>query len=141
MREKVCGDVDRHAISRMGKGPPVQGNDLAQEAAPAIAPCPQGMPKGQGVQAPPGPPRFRPQPTLQFGHRLFQRRLDRRDSSLGHPIRIARLENPYSLATRYDEIARLYESQGRAEDAAAWRARATDLFARLQGDGSSGGKG
>src|SRR5207253_477315 len=31
---------------------------------------------------------------------------------------IARLENPYSLATRYEEIARLYETQGRRGDAA-----------------------
>jgi len=48
---------------------------------------------------------------------------------------IARLENPYSLATRYEEIARLYETQGRGGDAAPWRARADDLFARLQGGG------
>ena len=48
---------------------------------------------------------------------------------------IARLENPYSLATRYEEIARLYETQGRGSDAAPWRARAEDLFARLQAGG------
>jgi len=48
---------------------------------------------------------------------------------------IARLENPYSLATRYEEIARLYETQGRRGDAAPWRARADDLFARLQAGG------
>ena len=48
---------------------------------------------------------------------------------------IARLENPYSLATRYEEIARLYETQGRGGDAAPWRARADDLFARLQAGG------
>src|SRR2546427_113990 len=48
---------------------------------------------------------------------------------------IARLENPYSLATRYEEIARLYETQGRGSDAAPWRARADDLFARLQAGG------
>src|SRR5207244_5238689 len=47
----------------------------------------------------------------------------------------ARLENPYSLATRYEEIARLYEAQGRGGDAAPWRARADDLFARLQAGG------
>jgi len=50
---------------------------------------------------------------------------------------IARLENPYSLATRYEEIARLYETQGRGGDAAPWRARADDLFARLQGGGAT----
>ncbi|HTD82091.1 MAG TPA: tetratricopeptide repeat protein, partial [Thermoplasmata archaeon] len=50
---------------------------------------------------------------------------------------IARLENPYSLATRYEEIARLYETQGRGGDAAPWRARAEDLFARLQGGGAT----
>jgi len=50
---------------------------------------------------------------------------------------IARLENPYSLATRYEEIARLYETQGRGGDAAPWRARADDLFARLQGGGTT----
>lgn len=50
---------------------------------------------------------------------------------------IARLENPYSLATRYEEIARLYETQGRGSDAAPWRARADDLFARLQAGGAT----
>ncbi len=50
---------------------------------------------------------------------------------------IARLENPYSLATRYEEIARLYETQGRRGDAAPWRARADDLFARLQAGGAA----
>jgi len=54
---------------------------------------------------------------------------------LGSVELIAGLENPYSLASRYDEIARMYESQGRSHDAAPWRARASDLFARLQGDG------
>src|SRR5207245_138318 len=34
---------------------------------------------------------------------------------------------------RSAEIARLYETQGRGGDAAPWRARADDLFARLQG--------
>src|SRR5256885_946120 len=43
---------------------------------------------------------------------------------------IARLENPYSLATRYEEIARLYETQGRGGDAAPWRGRGGDPFAR-----------
>src|SRR5207247_8298711 len=50
---------------------------------------------------------------------------------------IARLENPYSLATRYEEIARLYETQGRGGDAAPWRARAEGLFARLQSGGAT----
>ncbi len=46
---------------------------------------------------------------------------------------IARLDNPYSLASRYKDLAQLYEAQGRGADAAPWRARAEDLFARLQG--------
>lgn len=49
---------------------------------------------------------------------------------------IERLDNPYSLATRYEEIARLYEAQGRRGDAAPWRARAEGLYARLQGGGT-----
>jgi tetratricopeptide (TPR) repeat protein/DNA-binding MarR family transcriptional regulator len=48
---------------------------------------------------------------------------------------IHRLDNPYSLATRYEEIARMYEAQGRGGDAAPWRTRAEGLFARLQGGG------
>lgn len=56
---------------------------------------------------------------------------------LGSVEMINRLENPYSLATRYQEIARLYEAQGRGGDAASWRTRAEGLFARLQGDGGS----
>ncbi|HEX9339770.1 MAG TPA: hypothetical protein VF992_01170 [Thermoplasmata archaeon] len=48
---------------------------------------------------------------------------------------IARLDNPYSLATRFEELARLYEAQGRATDAAPWRERADGLFAQLR-DGS-----
>ncbi len=52
---------------------------------------------------------------------------------LGSVAIIERLDNPYSLATRYEEIARMYEAQGRAGDAAPWRSRADDLFARLQG--------
>jgi len=50
---------------------------------------------------------------------------------------IADLGNPYSLATRYEEIARLYEAQGRRRDAEPWRARAEGLFARLR-DGPGG---
>jgi tetratricopeptide (TPR) repeat protein len=46
---------------------------------------------------------------------------------------INRLDNPYSLATRYEEVARLYEAQGRLGDAAPWRSRAEGLYARLQG--------
>lgn len=52
---------------------------------------------------------------------------------LGSVEMIHRLDNPYSLATRYAEIARLYEAQGRGSDAASWRSRADDLFAGLQG--------
>ena len=48
---------------------------------------------------------------------------------------IARLENPYSLAGRYEELARVYEAQGRAADAAPWRARAEALFARIREGG------
>src|SRR5207245_382085 len=59
----------------------------------------------------------------------------RRADRPGSVERIARLENPYSPATRYEEIARLYETQGRGSDAAPWRARADDLFARLQAGG------
>jgi tetratricopeptide (TPR) repeat protein/DNA-binding MarR family transcriptional regulator len=52
---------------------------------------------------------------------------------LGSVDVINRLDNPYSLATRYEEIARLYEAQGRAGDAAPWRSRAEGMYARLQG--------
>ncbi|TLZ72526.1 MAG: ATP-binding protein [Methanobacteriota archaeon] len=48
---------------------------------------------------------------------------------------IARLENPYSLASRFEELARLYEAQGRATDAAPWRERAEGLFAQLRDGG------
>ncbi|HYV08672.1 MAG TPA: tetratricopeptide repeat protein, partial [Thermoplasmata archaeon] len=48
---------------------------------------------------------------------------------------IARLENPYSLASRFEELARLYEAQGRATDAAPWRERADSLFAQLRDGG------
>jgi tetratricopeptide (TPR) repeat protein/DNA-binding MarR family transcriptional regulator len=51
---------------------------------------------------------------------------------LGSVEIINRLDNPYSLATRYEELARLYEAQGRGGDAASWRSRAEGLFARLQ---------
>jgi len=56
---------------------------------------------------------------------------------LGSVELIARLDNPYSLATRCEEIARMYEAQGRRNDAAPWRERAEDLFARLQGAGAT----
>jgi tetratricopeptide (TPR) repeat protein/DNA-binding MarR family transcriptional regulator len=52
---------------------------------------------------------------------------------LGSVEIINRLDNPYSLATRYEELARLYDAQGRGGDAASWRTRAEGLFARLQG--------
>ncbi len=48
---------------------------------------------------------------------------------------LAGLENPYSLATRYAEIANVYEAQGRSSEAAPWRARAEDLFGRLRDHG------
>src|SRR5437762_2498704 len=53
---------------------------------------------------------------------------------LGSVEIINRLDNPYSLATRYEELARLYEAQGRGGDAASWRSRAEGLHARLQGN-------
>src|SRR5213595_3590649 len=52
---------------------------------------------------------------------------------LGSVEIINRLDNPYSLATRYEDLARLYEAQGRGGDAASWRSRAAGLHARLQG--------
>jgi len=60
---------------------------------------------------------------------------------LGSVDLIHRLDNPYSLATRYEEIARFYEEQGRGGDAASWRSRAEGLFARLQGASSRGTPG
>src|SRR5438034_883751 len=53
---------------------------------------------------------------------------------LGSVEIINRLDNPYSRATRYEELARLYEAQGRGGDAASWRSRAEGLHARLQGN-------
>lgn len=50
---------------------------------------------------------------------------------------IARLGNPYSLASRYEEIANLYDAQGRGRDAAPWRDRARHLFARMKEPGTS----
>ena len=58
---------------------------------------------------------------------------------LGSVEIINRLDNPYSLATRYEELARLYDAQGRGGDAASWRTRAEGLFARLQGNGPAAG--
>jgi tetratricopeptide (TPR) repeat protein len=58
---------------------------------------------------------------------------------LGSVEIINRLDNPYSLATRYEEIARLYEAQGRGGEAASWRSRAEGLYARLQGHAASPG--
>ncbi|HYY48923.1 MAG TPA: hypothetical protein VFA17_09635, partial [Thermoplasmata archaeon] len=55
---------------------------------------------------------------------------------LGSVEVINRLDNPYSLATRCEEIARMYEAQGRGGDAAPWRTRAEGLHARLQGRGT-----
>ncbi len=47
---------------------------------------------------------------------------------------IARLDNPYSLATRCEEIAHVFEAQGRREEAEPWRTRAQSLFSRLRPD-------
>jgi len=58
---------------------------------------------------------------------------------LGSVEIINRLDNPYSLATRYEELARLYDAQGRGGDAASWRTRAEGLFARLQGSAPAAG--
>ena len=46
---------------------------------------------------------------------------------------IARLDNPYSLASRYEELAHVFEAQGRHEEAEPWRTRAQTLFSRLRG--------
>ena len=56
---------------------------------------------------------------------------------LGSVGLIENLGNPYSLATRCEEVARMYEAQGRVADAAPWRTRAVDLFGRLR-DGGAG---
>lgn len=45
---------------------------------------------------------------------------------------IAGLDNPYSLATRYEEIARVYEAQGRLREAEPWRTRAESLVSRMR---------
>ena len=58
---------------------------------------------------------------------------------LGSVEIINRLDNPYSLATRYEELARLYDAQGRGGDAASWRTRAEGLFARLQSSAPASG--
>jgi len=47
---------------------------------------------------------------------------------------ISRLDNPYSLATRCQEIAQVYEAQGRRDEATPWRTRAEGLFTRLRAD-------
>ncbi len=45
---------------------------------------------------------------------------------------ISGIEAPYSLASRYEEIARVYEAQGRTKDAEPWRTRAESLVARMR---------
>jgi ATP/maltotriose-dependent transcriptional regulator MalT/DNA-binding MarR family transcriptional regulator len=45
---------------------------------------------------------------------------------------IARLDSPYSLASRCRDIAQVYEAQGRRDEAAPWRTRADGLFSRLR---------
>lgn len=47
---------------------------------------------------------------------------------------IARLDNPYSLATRCRDIAQVYEAQGRADEAEPWRTKAEGLFSRLRAE-------
>jgi len=54
---------------------------------------------------------------------------------------IARLDNPYSLASRCQEIAQVYEAQGRSEEAVPWRTRAQDLFSRLRANAGAGARG
>ena len=51
---------------------------------------------------------------------------------------ISRLDNPYSLASRCEELAHVFEAQGRRDEAQPWRTRATSLFARLRA--TPGGK-
>ncbi len=45
---------------------------------------------------------------------------------------IASLDNPYSLASRYEELARVYEAQGRGDEAEPWRTRAETLVSRMR---------
>ena len=54
---------------------------------------------------------------------------------------IARLDNPYSLANRCQEIAQVFEAQGRREEAEPWRTRAQSLFSRLRADARAGARG
>jgi ATP/maltotriose-dependent transcriptional regulator MalT len=54
---------------------------------------------------------------------------------------ISRLDSPYSLANRCEEIARVYEAQGRGDEAAPWRTRAEGLFSRLRADARSAARG
>ena len=54
---------------------------------------------------------------------------------------IARLDNPYSLASRCEEIAQVYEAQGRRDEAAPWRSRAQSLFSRLRGGAGAQARG
>lgn len=56
---------------------------------------------------------------------------------LGSVGLIENLGNPHSLATRCEEVARMYEAQGRVAEAVPWRTRAQDLFGRLR-DGGTG---
>lgn len=54
---------------------------------------------------------------------------------------IAGLDNPYSLANRCQEIAKVYEAQGRREEAAPWRTRAESLFSRLRSSPGASARG
>ncbi len=45
---------------------------------------------------------------------------------------ISRLDNPYSLASRCEDLAHVFEAQGRREEAQPWRTRAQTLYSRLR---------
>ncbi len=48
---------------------------------------------------------------------------------------ISRLDNPYSLANRCEDLAEVFEAQGRRAEAEPWRTRAESLFTRLRAGG------
>ncbi len=54
---------------------------------------------------------------------------------------IAPLDNPYSLASRCEEIAEVFEAQGRRDEAEPWRARAHTLFSRLRAGAGAATRG
>src|SRR5205809_154017 len=59
----------------------------------------------------------------------------REDAAIQINLGIVSSREGDARTARYEELARLYETQGRRGDAAPWRARADDLFARLQAGG------